>query len=84
MQVLMVIECMYLAIHVTEKEQQVIIFSFVRSKTFTIVSDFTVFIIYSTRITTMFPSTTLISCATTSLVCSTSMLLDIAVGNFIS
>lgn len=83
MQVLMVIECMYLAIHVTEKEQQVIIFSFVRSKTFTVISDFTVFIIYATRIT-MFPITTLISCATTSLVCSTSMLLDVAVGNFIS
>lgn len=84
MQVLMVIECMYLAIHVTEKEQQVIIFSFVRSKTFTVVSDFTVFTIYATRTTTMFPSTTLVSCATTSLVCSTSMLLDVIVGNFIS
>lgn len=84
MQVLMVIECMYLAIHVTEKEQQVIVFSFVRSKTFTGISDFTVFIICATRITTLFPSTTLTSCATTILVCSTSILLDIAVGNFIS
>ena len=83
MQVLMFIECMYLAIHVTKKEQQVIIFSFVRSKTFT-VSDFTVFIICATRITTLFPSTILISYATTSLVCSASILLEMVVRNFIS
>jgi hypothetical protein len=79
----MVIECMYLAIHVTEKEEQVIIFPSVRSKTFTVIGDFTVFVTYTTRITTMFPTASFVSCSTTSIVCSTSILLDIPVGNFI-